>query len=201
MLTEIPIRLSNHHIHLSREAALALFGREELTFMRYLDGEGDLVAYNETVTVKGPKGSIQGIRVLGPLRGKVQVELLVTDGYKLGVKAPIRMSGDLEAAAELTIIGPCGELTLPCGIIAHRHIHMHIDTAAEMHLADGDAVRVKVTGERGLTFDNVKLKVSSKVTAHLMMMHIDTEEGNAAGIANDSVGVLVGYPGSRQKCD
>jgi putative phosphotransacetylase len=191
MLTEIPIRLSNHHIHLSQEAAEALFGRKELTFMRYLDGEGDLVAYNETVTVKGPKGSIQGIRVLGPLRGKVQVELLVTDCYKLGVNAPVRMSGDLEKAAELTLIGPCGELTLPCGIIAHRHIHIHTEKAAELRLADGDTVRVKVAGERGLTFDNVKLKVSPKVTAHSMMMHIDTEEGNAAGIANDSAGVLV----------
>jgi putative phosphotransacetylase len=191
-MTEIPIRLSNHHIHLSQEAVLALFGREELTFMRYLDGEGDLVAFNETVTVKGPKGSIQGIRVLGPLRGKVQVELLVADGYKLGVNAPIRMSGDLEGAAELTIIGPCGELTLPCGIVAHRHIHMHTETAAKLRLADGDTVQVKVAGERGMTFDNVKVKVSPKVTAHPMMMHVDTEEGNAAGIANDSFGVLAG---------
>jgi putative phosphotransacetylase len=191
MLTEIPIRLSNHHIHLSREAALALFGKEELTFMRYLDGKGDLVAYNETVTVKGPKGSIQGIRVLGPLRGKVQVELLVSDCYKLGAMAPVRMSGDLEGATELTVIGTCGELTLPCGIVAHRHIHMHTATAAEMHLADGDAVRVQVAGNRGLIFDNVKLKVSPKVTAHPVMMHIDTEEGNAAGIVNNSVGVLV----------
>ncbi|MDR1586970.1 MAG: hypothetical protein LBS57_05900 [Treponema sp.] len=191
MSTEIPIRLSNHHIHLSREAAQVLFGREDLTFMRYLDGEGDLVAYNETVTVKGPKGSIRGIRVLGPLRGKVQVELLVTDCYRLGVEAPVRMSGDLEGAAELTVVGPCGELTVPCGIIAHRHIHVHTKTAEEMRLADGDVIRVKVAGDRGLTFDNVKIKVSPKVTAHPMMMHIDTEEGNAAGIANNSIGFLV----------
>jgi putative phosphotransacetylase len=191
MSTEIPIRLSNHHIHPSQEAVLTLFGKEELTFMRYLDGEGDLVAFKETVTIKGPKGSIDGIRVLGPLRGKVQVELLVADCYKLGVDAPVRMSGDLAGAAELTIIGPCGELTLPCGIIAHRHIHIYTEAAAKLHLADGDTVRVKVAGERGLTFDNVKLKVSSKVTAHQMMMHVDTEEGNAAGIANNSFGVLV----------
>jgi len=190
MSTEIPIRLSNRHIHLSKEAAITLFGTEQLTFMRYLDGEGDLVAYNETVTVRGPKGSISGVRVLGPIRGKVQVELLAADSYKLGVKAPVRMSGNLEGAAELTVIGAAGELTLPCGIIAHRHIHMHTKTAADLGIADGAAVRVKVEGIRGLTFDNVKVKVSPKVTAHPMMMHIDTEEGNAAGLVNNSVGFL-----------
>lgn len=191
MTTEVPIRLSNHHMHMNQETVDALFGEKGLTFMRYLDGEGELVAYNETVTVKGPKGSIANVRILGPLRKKNQVELLVADGYKLGVDAPVRMSGSLDGAAMLTIIGPCGQVEEACGIVAHRHIHVHTDTAAQMGLTEDTPVQVKVGGVRGVVFDNVKLKISPVKAAHPMMMHIDTEEGNAAGLKNNSTGVLV----------
>lgn len=187
----VPVRLSNHHVHLCEESVEKLFGKKELTFLRYLDGKGKLVAYQETVKIIGPKGEIGNFRVLGPLRGKDQVELLKADCFKLGVSAPVRMSGDLTGAAELTLEGPCGTITEKCGIIAHRHIHVFTGEAERLGLSEDRPVQVRIGGERGLIFENVKLKISPLVTAHKLMMHIDTEEGNAAGISNNTEGELI----------
>ncbi len=174
------VMLSNHHVHLNQEACDTLFGEAGLTFSRYLAGNGGPWASNEFVDVRGPKGELTRFRVLGPLRPYIQCELLKTDCYKLGITAPVRNSGMLDGAAELTLVGPCGEVTAPCGILAWRHIHADKDALAEMGKRYGDFVAVTTEGDRALTFQNVAIVKGGKG----LLMHVDTEEGNAAGIVN-----------------
>lgn len=172
--------LSNHHIHLSEENARILFGDAGLTFKKYLAGNSGPYATEEVVTLKGPKGELKNIRVLGPCRGYTQAELLKSDCYKLGVDAPVRSSGKLEGAATLEVIGPCGTVTADCGILALRHIHVNEENLKKNGLQIGQFVKVRTEGVRGLVFENVEIvKGNSGV-----LMHIDTEEGNAAGVKN-----------------
>lgn len=184
------IMLSNHHCHLSEEAAHALFGEAGITPRNYTNDSKAEWAANETVTVAGPKGAVNNVRVLGPCRKLVQVELLTSDNFKLGVVAPVKLSGDLEGAATVKIIGPCGEIEAPCAIIAQRHIHMGYENAAELGVNNNSEVSVKVEGVRGVTFDHVAVRVSKRVARDLMM-HIDTEEGNAAGLKNHDKGIVI----------
>lgn len=172
--------LSNHHVHISKENVQKLFGKDELTFKKYLAGNSGPYATEEFVTLRGPKGEISRVRVLGPCRDYNQAELLKADCYKLGVDAPVRASGKLDGAAELEIIGPCGSVTLNCGIQALRHIHVNPENLEKYGLKLGQFVKVRTTGIRGLVFENVEIvKGNSGV-----LMHIDTEEGNAAGVKN-----------------
>lgn len=175
----IQIELSNHHVHLSAEAQKILFGDQELTVKKYLNAEKTLFAAEQTVTVRGPRGELKNFRVLGPSRNYVQVELLRSDCFPLGVKAPVRDSGDLDGAAVLTLIGPAGELEAACGIIAQRHIHMSPKLMDECGLKDKQMVSIRIDGERGLIFNQVLVR-RAKVDA--TVMHVDLEEGNAAGI-------------------
>ena len=117
---ETLVMLSNHHVHLTEEATKALFGEKGITFNRYLAEEGGPWCSNEMVEVRGPKGSLSKFRVLGPIRSYTQVELLRADCFKLGVNPPVRNSGHLDGAVELTLVGPCGEYTCNCGILAWR---------------------------------------------------------------------------------
>lgn len=174
------VMLSNHHVHLNEDDAKILFGDAGITFNRYLAGKSGPWASNEFVSVTGPKGTLEHFRVLGPLRGYTQCELLKADCYKLGITAPVRNSGCLDGATELTITGPCGAVTVPCGILAWRHIHVDKDTLEEMGKNYGDFVTVRTAGDRAIDFKNVALVRGGKG----LLMHVDTEEGNAAGIVN-----------------
>lgn len=177
------VMLSNHHVHLTEEAVKTLFGDAGLTFSRFLAGSSGPWASNEFVDVQGPKGTLTKFRVLGPIRPYNQCELLKSDCYKLGIKAPTRNSGVIEGATELTLIGPCGEVTAACGILAWRHIHVDKDTLAQLGKNYGDFVSVVTSGDRALEFKNVALVKGGKG----LLMHVDTEEGNAAGITNGDV--------------
>ena len=175
------VMLSNHHVHLTEEDANILFGEKGLTFSHYLAENGGPWASKEFVDVRGPKGALHKFRVLGPLRKYTQCELLKADCYKLGVEPPVRNSGQLEGASTLTLIGPRGEVTRDCGIIAWRHIHVDKDTLAEMGLDYYKSrVSVKTEGIRATTLENVTLVPGGKG----LLMHIDLEEGNAAGCKN-----------------
>lgn len=174
------VMLSNHHVHLTDEACHALFGDKGLTFARYLAEEGGPWSSNELVEVRGPKGTLGRFRVLGPLRPYTQVELLKSDCFKLGINPPVRNSGKLDGAVQLTLVGPCGEYTANCGILAWRHIHVDKETLAEMGKNYGDFVTVRSGGDRALDFRKVALVPGGKG----LLMHIDTEEGNAAGCQN-----------------
>ncbi|QFT91072.1 Phosphate propanoyltransferase [Bacillus sp. THAF10] len=185
---QVQIAVSNRHIHLSPQHVERLFGRGyELKKQKDLSQPNQFAA-KETVTLIGPKGRIQHVRVLGPARGNTQVEISLFDGYTLGVKAPIRQSGDIKGSAPITIQGPRGQLQLEEGLIcASRHIHMHPQDADRFGVKDGDMVDIKVEGERGITFSNTLIRVSEK---YKLEMHIDLDEANAANIRNGQLGEM-----------
>ena len=180
--SEITVGISNRHVHLSQADLEILFGpKAELTRFKDLSQPGQFAA-EQKVTLVGPKGVIEKVRVLGPVRKVTQVEISVSDCFKLGVRAPIRDSGDLADSAGLTLVGPKGSVTLKEGaIIAARHIHMHPKDADYFQLKDGDRVNVRCTGPRGVMFSEVLIRVSDKYS---LEMHIDMDEANAASLKN-----------------
>ncbi|WP_429162829.1 phosphate propanoyltransferase [Desulfitispora alkaliphila] len=186
---KIPLGVSNRHVHLSQQDLEKLFGYQvELTKYKDLSQPGQF-ACQEQVTLVGPKGVIEKVRVLGPVRKETQVEVSVADCFKLGIKAPIRDSGDLEGSASITLVGPKGSVTLIQGvIIANRHIHMHTSDAARFELKDGDRVSVKASGLRELVFHQVLVRVSDK---YKLEMHIDTDEANAACLNNNNYVTII----------
>ncbi len=177
----VPIGVSARHIHLTQEHVEVLFGKGyQLTKKK--DLMGGQFASNECVTIVGLKlRAIENVRILGPVRKKSQVEISATDAIKLGIKAPIRDSGNLAGSAPIAVVGPKGVLYLEEGcIVAKRHIHMSPADAAAAGVHDGDVVSVKVDNERGTIFNEVLIRVDDSFT---LEMHIDTDEANAAKIA------------------
>lgn len=188
-LPSIPIAVSARHIHLRQETVDALFGKgHELTVRKWLSQPGQYAA-EETVTVVGPRNTIERVRVLGPVRPKDQLEISRTDEFFLGIDAPIRESGKVENTPGCKLIGPAGEYILEDGVIcAWRHIHMTPQDAQRFGVDDRDIVEVAVgQGDRALTFGNVLVRVSPN---YRLEMHIDTDEGNAAEISPGDEGVL-----------
>ena len=178
----IPIGVSNRHVHVSRADLDRLYGKDyALTHKSELGQPGQFAA-NETVTLQGPKGTFEHVRILGPVRSQSQVEISKTDSFRLGVKAPITLSAHLQGTPGITLIGPRGTVDLPCGvIIAKRHIHMTPAQAAARHLKDGQIVDVETFGERQGILGDVVVRVSD--TAGLEM-HIDVDEANACSLSN-----------------
>ena len=181
----VSVGVSGRHVHLSQEDLEALFGAGyELTPIKELSQPGQFAA-KETVTLVGPKGVIERVRVLGPVRPSTQVEVLRGDTFKLGVPACVRMSGKLERTPGVTLAGPHGTVALSQGtIVAARHIHMTCDEAAQRGLHDGQVVSIAFGGERGGRLDNVVVRANN---TSALDCHIDTEEANAFGIKNGSV--------------
>ena len=175
----IIVGVSNRHVHLSKEDLEILFGKGyELTPIKDLRQPGQYAA-KETVTIVGPKGAIENVRVLGPVRRETQVEISRTDAFKLGLRPPVRDSGDLEGTPGIVIIGPNGILVKEKGvIIAKRHIHMHPKDAEHYGVKDKDLVKVIVeSGDRKLIFDDVLIRVREDF---VLEFHVDTDEANAA---------------------
>jgi putative phosphotransacetylase len=176
----VPVGVSARHLHITREHLDILFGKGyELKKMKEL--MGGQYAAEECVTIIGDKlNSIEKVRILGPIRKITQVEISKTDAIKLGIKAPIRDSGDIEGSAPITIVGPKGSVTLEEGcIIAKRHIHMSLKDAESFGLKDNDKVDVIIPGDRGGLFQAVKVRVDKSYT---LEMHIDTDEANGMDI-------------------
>lgn len=180
---KIPVGISNRHVHLSDKDLAKLFGpTAKLTNLRELSQPGQF-ASEQMVTLVGPKGVIEKVRVLGPTRKKTQVEISVSDCFKLGIQAPIRDSGVLEGSARITLVGPAGSVTISEGcIIPARHIHMHPNDAIKFGVKDGDRVTVKVSGPRGVMFYEVLVRVSKN---YVLEMHVDIDEANAACLKNN----------------
>jgi len=186
----IPIGVSAHHIHLSQQDVEALFGPgHELTPVAPLAQPGQF-ACQEQVKLIGPRGSIDRVRVLGPARKESQVEIARTEGYQLGINAPVRMSGDLDGTPGLTLEGPAGQVELKEGVIyARRHMHMTPTDARRLGLQNGDIVRIRVEGDRELIFGDVAVRVSPK---YKLEFHLDTDEANAAQLNTGDVAHLDG---------
>lgn len=185
----VPVGVSARHIHLTQEHVETLFGPGyQLTPKKEL--MGGQYACAEQVTIVGLKlRAIENVRVLGPVRKATQVEISSTDAIKLGIKAPIRESGNIAGSAPLAVVGPKGVIYLNEGcIIAQRHIHMSPADAVAAGVHDGEVVSVQADNERGTIFNHVKIRVHETFT---LEMHIDTDEANASKIATgDTVRII-----------
>lgn len=183
------VGVSNRHMHVSKADLECLFGKGyELTKWKDLKQPGQFAA-KETVTIVGPKGAIEKVRILGPVRNRTQVEISKTDSFTLGIKAPIRESGNIKDTPGVMIKGPKQSIRLHEGvIIAKRHIHMSPSFAKQHGFHDKELVKVQFNGERGLVFNEVLLRVSEKFVNE---MHIDTDEANAGNIGNGDVGIIL----------
>jgi acetate kinase len=186
----IPIAVSARHLHLDQNTFEVLFGKgNSPTKLKDISQPGQY-ACHETVNLIGPKGRIDKVRLLGPLRKNNQIEISRTDEFKLGVDAPIRDSGSTAHSAPITIEGPCDSITLTEGLIcARRHIHMTELDAEQFNLNDKDEVEIAITGgQRDLIFGDVLVRVSNK---YKLEMHIDTDEANAAELPRNFDGQLI----------
>ena len=189
-MAQVLIETSARHVHLSKEHIDILFGAcHELTFKKALSQPGQF-ACEERVTVVGEKKEIKNISILGPARSATQVEISLTDARTLGVKAPVRESGDIAGSGACKIIGPCGEVEISEGVIAaKRHIHLTPEAAAEMGVKDKQIVCVKIDSDgRKTIFGDVVIRVSDKFSP---AMHIDTDESNAAGCVPGMMGEVI----------
>ncbi|ATD54471.1 phosphate propanoyltransferase [Clostridium chauvoei] len=187
---EIPVGVSNRHIHLSQEDLDALFGKGyKLTEMKNLKQPGQFAA-KETVYIAGPKGCIFNVRVLGPVRKSSQVEISKTDSFILGIKnCPLRESGDLKGSEKICVIGPKGNIILKENvIIAKIHIHMNSNEAKGFNVKNGESVNVITLGDRKTIFGDVVVRVND---SYKLELHLDTDEANAASLSsNDSVKMI-----------
>jgi len=188
---KIPVGISARHIHVSQKDLDVLYGAgHQLTPYKDL-GQPGQYACEEKVDLVTEKGSFKQVRILGPVRSATQVELALTDAMKLGLKIPVRDSGDLAGSPGLTIVGPKGEVKMDTGVIAAcRHIHMTPADAAVFGVRDKQFVSVRVGGEdRCLVFEKVLVRVHPNFR---LEMHLDTDEGNAAGATTGDSAEIVG---------
>lgn len=174
---KIKVGVSNRHVHLTKETLEILFGKDyKLEIQKELSQKGQF-ASTSLVTIKGPKGIIENVRVLGPVREYNQVEISKTDSFKLGVNPPVRNSGDLKESSPITIIGPNGEINLNEGcIIPTRHVHISFEDLEKLGFKNNEKVYIKVNGEKQSILGNVYIKASEEGTFEL---HLDTDDANA----------------------
>ena len=190
MAKEVLVEISARHVHVSQEHLEILFGKGyELTPKKDLSQPGQY-ACEERVTVVGPKRELAGVSILGPCRKATQIEISLTDARSIGVKAPIRESGDIAGSGACKLIGPAGEVELTEGVIAaKRHIHMTTADAEKYGITDSQIVSVKVPTEgRTLIFGDVVARVSD---SYALAMHIDTDEANAAAVPGSCIGEIL----------
>jgi len=177
---KIPVEVSARHCHLAEGDLEKLFGEGyELKKMKQLSMPSDF-ACEETVAVKCGARILENVRIVGPTRGQTQVEISRTDAFALGVNPPLRLSGDLNGTSPITLVGPKGVVELAEGlIVALRHIHCATSEADKLGIKNGDKIAVKVEGERSVVFENIPVRIKDD---YKLCLHLDTDEGNAAGI-------------------
>lgn len=183
------VEVSARHVHLSADDLETLFGKgTKLTPKRELSQPGQYLS-EERITVIGPKGKKEKTAILGPVRPETQVELSRTDCAELGIKAPLRESGNVKGSGAVTLVGPAGTLQLDQGaIVAHNHVHLTPEDASTMDVKDGQHVSVEVLTDRPLVFKDVIIRVSEKFRTR---MHIDFDEANAAMVDGFTLGRII----------
>lgn len=183
----IPLEASGRHVHVTKEQARQLFGHE-LTPKRPLSQPGQFLS-NERVTVVGPKGKFENVAVLGPERKEAQIEVSLTDARVLGVKPPVRPSGDVSGSPGAALIGPKGRVALSRGVIAaQRHIHMTPEDAARFHVTDKQLVSLKTFTDRPVVLEKVQVRVSPDFAT---FAHLDYDEANACGFREGDLGRIL----------
>ena len=185
----VPVEVSARHVHLTKEALEVLFGPGyQLKRKRSLSQPGQYLCA-ERVKLVTVRGQLDNVAILGPLRDEIQVELSLTDARTLGVKAPICLSGDLEGAADVLIVGPAGVVTAKGSVmIAKAHVHMTPEDAARYGVSHGEHVSIRLGTERVLTLNDVIVRVSPN---YALAVHIDFDEANAAQVSGDITGLLL----------
>ena len=180
----VELEASGRHVHVNEEQANILFGHG-LTPSRPLSQPGQYLA-QERVTVKGPKGEFQNVAVLGPARGKAQVEISLTDGKTLGIVPPVRLSGDVANTPGAELIGPMGRITINEGVIAaKRHIHMTPQDAKHFGVKDKQAIKLQTFTDRPVVFEDLVVRVSPDFAT---FVHLDYDEANACGFQKGDLG-------------
>lgn len=190
MSKEFIVETSARHVHVTQEHLEILFGKGAvLTKKKDLSQPGQY-ACEERVEVVGPKKSLAGVSILGPVRSATQVELSATDARSIGIAAPIRESGDVAGSGACKLVGPCGEVEISEGVIvAKRHIHLTPADAEELGVTNGEIVAVKIdSADRSAILCDTVCRVSEN---YARAMHIDTDESNAVGAGRNQMGVIV----------
>ncbi len=188
---EVPLGISRRHVHLSEADARTLFGHPALEVERTIRQPGQFAA-RQKVTVRGPRGLLEAVRVVGPARGETQVELSRSDAARLGVSPPVAASGALEGSlGGVTLVGPAGQVVLARGvIIAARHLHVAPDDASRWGLRDGDLLDVRCgQGARAVTWHEVRVRTGP---AHATEFHLDEDEAHAAALDAGAMVRIVG---------
>lgn len=189
MKTKILVEVSARHCHLSKEDLGKLFGSGyELKKMKDLY-EPPEFACEETLNVRVGSKKIENVRIVGPEREHTQVEISLSDAVGSGVTPPVKLSGNLQGSLGVILEGPAGVVELSEGlIVAQRHLHCGPKEAEKFGFNNGDVISVKIEGERSLTFDNIKVRIRSD---DKICLHLDTDEGNAAGINKTGEGIIL----------
>ncbi len=183
----VPLEASGRHVHVTQQQALALFGHD-LTPDRELSQPGQFLA-KERLKVLGPKGEFEHVAVLGPARKEAQVEISLTDGKTLGIRPPVRLSGDVKDSPGCTLVGPRGRVQLSQGVIcARRHIHLTPEEGRRFSVADKQVVKLETFTERPTIFEDVVVRISADFAG---AVHLDYDEANACGFRNGDWGRII----------
>ena len=183
----VELEASGRHVHVTQEQAITLFGHP-LTAKRPLSQPGQYLA-NERVTIVGPKGEFANVAVLGPERKEAQVEVSLTDARSLGVKAPVRLSGDVQGSPGVLLRGEKGCVPLSQGVIAaQRHIHLTPEDAEKFRVKDKQVVKLQTYTARPVMFEDVAVRVSSDFASYV---HLDYDEANACGFQKGDLGRIL----------
>ena len=186
---KVPVEVSARHCHLAKQDLEKLFGVDyELKKLKQLSQPSDF-ACEETIDIQFGSKKIEKVRVVGPLRQQTQIEISLTDAIGSGIIPPTRLSGDLKESEKVILVGPADNVELIEGlIVAQRHIHCATEEAKKFKLKNGDIVAVRITGKRPVIFENVVLRVKDD---YKLCLHLDTDEGNAAGINKIGEGIII----------
>ena len=189
MNKKVPIEISARHIHLSQKDLEVLFGKGyQLKKLRKLSQADDFAA-QETLSIKIGSKTIKKLRIVGPVRKETQIELSITDAFRLGIIPPLRLSGDIKGTPGAVLVKSKKKLKIKRGvIIAQRHLHCNLKEAKRLKLKNKMSVSVKTEGKRALVFHNVKVRVGKNYN---LAVHLDTDEGNAAGIIKKGKGEII----------
>ena len=183
----VPVEISARHIHLTQKHFQKLFGKKDPTPLRKLSQSQ--FAAKETVDLVFKDKVIKNVRIVYPFRKKTQVELSLTDAIHLKIKPVFRLSGDLKNTPGIKIVGPKGEINLKEGVIIPlRHLHISPEEAKKLNLKNKEKVKIRILGKRALIFENVIVRVKKGFN---LALHLDTDEGNAAGIPKKGKGILI----------
>lgn len=178
---KIPVAVSARHVHLTQASIERLFGAGHRLRVHAMLTQPGQFAAEETVTLIGPRGRLEHVRVVGPPRGADQVELARSDEIAIGIDGPLRESGDLAGTPGIVLEGPAGRLELEHGVLCSlRHLHMSPADAVALGLSDQQRVTIAVAGwGRNVSFGDIVVRVSP---GYRLELHLDTDEGNAAGL-------------------